>query len=81
MERHVQDLEKDQLCRRCRKSRIAEEKGAGNEFQELPPKKVHKKDILCPVEGCDRRYSSKIALRYHTRTNHLIEEQEEIIDE
>ena len=28
------------------------------------------KHILCPVQGCRRRYSSKIAMRAHIRKNH-----------
>jgi hypothetical protein len=33
-------------------------------------KKVFKKDKGCPVEGCGRKYSSRIALRAHIRREH-----------
>lgn len=38
--------------------------------QELQEKSHFKKDKLCYVKGCNRRYSSRIALRAHMKKNH-----------
>ena len=35
------------------------------------PRKVFSKDKKCPMEGCERLYSSKIAVRSHIRRHHL----------
>ena len=35
------------------------------------PRKVFLKDKKCPIEGCERRYSSKIAVNSHIRKHHI----------
>jgi hypothetical protein len=34
-------------------------------------KKIFKKNISCPYEGCSNGYSSKIALNSHIRSKHI----------
>jgi hypothetical protein len=38
--------------------------------QELQEKSHFKKDKICYVKGCNRRYSSRIALRAHMKKSH-----------
>jgi len=33
-------------------------------------KKIFKKNLLCPFEDCNKRYSSNIALNAHLRKRH-----------
>ena len=35
------------------------------------PRKIFLKDKKCPIDGCERRYSSKIAVNAHIRKHHM----------
>lgn len=38
------------------------------------PKKKFKKAIMCPLDECGKKYSSKIALNCHIRNKHSLPE-------
>lgn len=44
---------------------IAESENVGSEHR-----KALQKHLVCPYEGCEKRYSSRIALNCHLRTKH-----------
>lgn len=44
----------------------------------LSEKRNHKKDMHCLIEGCKRKYTSKIALRAHLRKNHNFQKYAEL---
>ena len=48
---------------------IPEEASQGQR-RPFPISKEFSKHIKCPIEGCRRKYSSKIAMRAHIRKNH-----------
>ena len=66
----IEELKKNQSVHDAKTSTEFQEEHSQGVRRAYPISKDFSKHIVCPVEGCRRKYSSKIAMRAHIRKNH-----------